>query len=263
MRGQRLALRVANHLPSGIAGRLAPSSRLTRFARPLANYVLADEQAPVRVRQGPVAGSWIVVSLRREKFLWTGLWEPKVQEHLVKTLRPGMCFVDVGAHAGFFTILASRLVGDSGVVHAIEPMPDNCRRLEYAIARNRLTNVVVHRFAVAAARGRATLFAHRNSTMWSLYPDGTSGAGAEVDVWPLDDLVAEGIVPRPDLVKVDVEGAERDFLRGAAHVLADGTDVLIEFPITDIGADLLPHGCLSRRIDERHFMLGLRTEEHP
>ena len=69
-------------------------------------------------------------------------------------LRPGMTFLDVGAHIGYYTLIASRLVGDAGRVHSFEPGAATRAHLEANVARNGLGNVEIHAEALAEQTGR-------------------------------------------------------------------------------------------------------------
>jgi FkbM family methyltransferase len=136
-----------------------------------------------------------------------------------RAIRPGAIVVDVGANIGYNTVYASRRVGPTGRVVAVEPAADNVRVLRENIAANTLENVIVH--AVAAGRAhelRALFLRGQVSAVNSLFPESvyaTVTGVEQVRVAPLDDLV-EG---DPDLVKIDVEGAELDVLAGMTRLL--------------------------------------------
>src|SRR5947208_14093774 len=82
-------------------------------------------------------------------------WETRTIRRL---LRPGMCFVDVGANVGYFSLLASRRVGRGGRVLAIEPSAYAADRLAKTIRDNAITNIQLARIGVGAAAGEVTLF---------------------------------------------------------------------------------------------------------
>jgi FkbM family methyltransferase len=135
------------------------------------------------------------------------------------SLRPGASVVDVGANIGYNTVHASRRVGPSGRVVAVEPAADNVRVLRENLAANALENVVVHTVAAGRTHEVRDLFLRGEvSAVNSLFPDSVyaSVTGVEqVPVAPLDHLV-EGDA---DLVKIDVEGAELDVLAGMTRLL--------------------------------------------
>lgn len=123
----------------------------SRLIRPLVNRLLPDEPTAVTLRSGVGAGLRLVIDPQTEKFLWARDHEVAVQHELAATLRPGMVFSDVDAHAGFFSIIAGRLVGERGWVHAFEPMPDTRARLAASATASGLTNLTVHDAAMSAA----------------------------------------------------------------------------------------------------------------
>ncbi|MHB8644056.1 MAG: FkbM family methyltransferase, partial [Gaiellaceae bacterium] len=198
----------------------------------------------------------IAIDPRREKFYWTGAYELEVQRALVRVLRPGMRFWDIGAHAGFMTLLASRIVGESGGVLAFEPASETRARLVRNIRINGIDNVDVCSQAVSAASGTATLFAHAASSMWTLVPELGDRPSGEVECTTLNDLTAAH--GAPDIVKIDVEGAETDVLAGGTAMLDPGSTVfIVEFSSADALARAREM-CRTReftQIDAAHWIL--------
>jgi FkbM family methyltransferase len=138
-----------------------------------------------------------------------GASEPEVQATLADALRPGSVLYDIGANIGFFTLIAARMVGARGHVFAFEPQPRARQMLERNIAHNGFENVSVIPHAVGASRGRAHLAV--NSALGHATAH-FADDGHPVEVVAIDDVVA-GLRP-PDVVKIDVEGAEVEVLRG-------------------------------------------------
>lgn len=157
----------------------------------------------------------------------TGRAEPEVQEALAELIEPGQTVYDVGANIGFFTILCSRLVGPHGKVYAFEPIPDNLATLRRNIALNKLTNVVVVEQALSASTGTAEMFVSLWSAFHSLNVDGASkrenhgpdGGQITVETITLDEFVLQEDVSPPDLIKLDVEGAELLVVEGMRETL--------------------------------------------
>jgi FkbM family methyltransferase len=131
-------------------------------------------------------------------------------------LRPGMVAVDVGAHVGYYTLLAARQVGPSGTVVAFEPDRRNFRVLRQNVRLNGYRNVRALPMAVSDRRGEARLFTSElDSQDHSLYElPLVSDRGVSVETTTLDAFFDAREWPRVDFVKIDVEGAEPAVLRG-------------------------------------------------
>ena len=170
-------------------------------------------------------GLWMklnVGDMIQETILLEGVWDPALTAMIQSTLKPGDVFLDVGAHAGYCTLLAAKQVGPTGVVLACEPNPASVRQLEANIERSRLGNVIVESTAIGDSTDPVTLFlnAESNSGMASLSKANVSGnTGLSVQCAPLDELVRKHGIERADLVKIDVEGAEMLVLRGMKDIL--------------------------------------------
>jgi FkbM family methyltransferase len=174
---------------------------------------LIPDRAEVRIVFGPQRGArWIVGS--GNHVCWLGLYESRKQLALKRTVSRGSVFYDIGAHVGFHTLLASRLVGSSGRVCAFEPLPRNLRYLHEHVRLNGAANVQVIEAAVSDRAGFEA-FAERGTYMGGLQE---SGALA-VRTIAIDPLVDAGTICSPDYVKVDVEGGEMRALEGMRRTL--------------------------------------------
>jgi FkbM family methyltransferase len=169
----------------------------------------------------------------QKQILVAGIWEPTISSHVRSILRSGDVVVDVGANTGYYTLLAAPLVGSSGRVIAVEPNPSAFRLLEHNIRQNRLHGrVSAHCVAAAAEYGTLSLvvFEGRSGSA-TLAPVASGVESRTVRVCPLDDLVDPGLRGRIRLVKIDVEGAEVDVLRGATETLRSlpaGSQLIVE-----------------------------------
>ena len=159
-----------------------------------------------------------------------GNHETEVQEFLARVLRPGMVYYDAGANVGFFAMIAARLVGPSGKVICFEPLPENARHIEHNAQLNGFSNIVV-RLEALGSSNRTEIFHTSAEPTWGMLvtvgklPVKASGQ-ITVDVRTLDSLYADGL-PRPDVIKMDIEGAEADALRGGMAMLAANRPVLV------------------------------------
>lgn len=149
-----------------------------------------------------------------------GLLSGQYEEHLTAVFEryctSGMTVVDVGANLGYYSLLASKLVGPSGRVVALEPNSENCRLLLSSLRLNATTNVQLLPVAADASRGWAYYSTHVGSN-GGLIADSEllSHPGTVVPTFPLDDLV-DGPV---GFLKMDVEGAEGRVVQGARRIL--------------------------------------------
>ncbi len=135
-----------------------------------------------------------------------------------------MCFLDVGANEGLYTLLAARKVGPTGRVLALEPSSRKFRRLTANLELNGLTNVRTLQLAASDRAGSGMLrvagFGHEGLNSLGEFGGAIEEFAIErVRLMPLDDLVeAEGL-GHFDALKIDVEGGELAVLQGARRIL--------------------------------------------
>jgi FkbM family methyltransferase len=152
-----------------------------------------------------------------------GTLEPPVQEALRRLLAPGDVFYDIGANVGFFTLLGARLVGPSGRVVAVEPVPWCARAVGRNIELNGFGHAQIRAQAVGGADGSARLLVVGEASWSHLESTGRhADVREEIDVAvvALDSLVAAGTIPPPDVLKIDTEGAELQAIEGARETIA-------------------------------------------
>jgi FkbM family methyltransferase len=157
----------------------------------------------------------------------TGIWEPQETQFLLDTLRPGDVFVDVGANIGYFSLLASRLVGSSGAVLAFEPEFANYTLLEANCRRNGCDNIRCFRAALGEENASGTIYLNElNRGDHSLYPAEQDRSGQEISIVNGSRLIA-ATHPRVNCIKIDTQGAECDVLRGLQDLIAASASDLI------------------------------------
>jgi FkbM family methyltransferase len=158
-----------------------------------------------------------------------GTTEPGLQTAFGLFVRPKMIVFDIGANVGFYSVISARLVGPDGGVAAFEPLPDNVRMISHNAALNSFRQISVQELALGRESGHATFVVSADPNWGMLASVGAPGrvvGERKVRIARLDSLIREGTVPRPDLIKIDVEGAETDVLEGAAETLATARPVL-------------------------------------
>lgn len=138
-----------------------------------------------------------------------GVWEGVETSWLLATLRPGHTFVDVGAHVGYFSVLASKLVGGAGAVIAIEPEARNVDLLRRNLVRNGCTNSIVVPFAAHSRGGWMSLALDEENRGGHrlVMPGETSTI---VQCVRLDDVLPRKV----DLVKIDAQGYDHEIVEG-------------------------------------------------
>lgn len=157
-------------------------------------------------------------------------WEPHVERLLRRLLRPGDVALDVGANLGYFSAVMAQCVGQSGRVFSLEPVPATFRLLDLCARLNAFSQMTPLRTALGAAPGSAQIrYDPSAAGQASIHQNGTAGEMESVDVQivRLDDLIAQGTLLPPRLIKVDVEGHERDVFLGAVQTLRKHQPLII------------------------------------
>lgn len=148
------------------------------------------------------SGSITVLSPQFESWMWNHL-----------NLGKGDVFVDVGAHIGKYTVLIAKVVGDEGLVIAVEPHPENYKTLMENVKLNNLKNVIALRMAAWSKEGKLKLFIGDSHSHHSIIRDYGFGS-IYVQARTLDKVFEELKVEKIDYIKIDVEGAELEVLKG-------------------------------------------------
>jgi FkbM family methyltransferase len=187
-----------------------------------------------------------------------GVWEPAETAVFEQQIRPGDTVVDVGANIGWYTVIASRLVGENGRVIAFEPDPVNFRYLKRNVEANGCTNVVLEQKALSTEAG--TIQLHLNSKNMGMHstalPQELSGGAIEVEAVPLDDYLQN--VEEVNFVKIDVEGAEGFVLGGMHQTLrsAPRLSLLVEFAPTRLEAAGCDAEKMLRNLEAQGFRMS-------
>lgn len=158
--------------------------------------------------------------------------EPATTALFRSLLRPGDACIDVGAHVGFLTLAAAQVVGRTGRVIAIEPQPYNCERILINSQANGLENIVVVMAAAGEEDGFVRLHNQKRNdkARLTLSGGGVSNVATlfEVPVVRIDTVAARHGLDRIRLLKIDVEGFEREVFAGARETLALTDNVVFE-----------------------------------
>ena len=158
-------------------------------------------------------------------------------------VKKDMVVVDVGAHIGYYTILASKLVGNSGQVLAFEPEPRNLVDLGTNIELNRCSNVRVVGKAVSDKNGMAKLYVTANASgeCGLIEIKHRSRTTVDVETVTLDSII--GDIP-VDIIKIDVEGGEMGVLLSAKNLLSVNQGIKIFIELWKTGIEAAGYSCM-------------------
>jgi FkbM family methyltransferase len=159
-----------------------------------------------------------------------GIYEEFETGLFMQMLAPGMVVVDIGANIGHYTLIAARIVGDTGRVFAFEPDPHNYGLLVKNIEMNGFSNVTAVNKAVSKEPGTITLYLDKYNLGGHSFSQENvliSAGEVSVETTSLDDFLAtEGAAARVDLIKMDTQGAEGFIIEGAQRVLEENEPVM-------------------------------------
>jgi len=222
-------------LAAGLAvapeGLLRRAAGLRRRSPALARAVRRASAVDSRIRRGEAAGLRFNTFGTNAGYL-TGTKELEIERSFTALLAPGAVVYDLGGAVGYYTVIAARKVGPTGRVIAFEPLPANQEHLRHNVALNDFTHVECLGIAVGETAGRAQLQLGRAHTQGRLaeLPGTPASVGVgtiDVEVAAIDDLIGAGRIPPPSVMKIDIEGAEVEALRGAAATLRDHRPALL------------------------------------
>lgn len=199
---------------------LLPFARLAWFAR------LLEPRPGEAVREvvEAVPGTLLEVDLRSaaQRAVAYRLSDESELALIRSIVRPGDVAVDAGANIGLFTTSLARAVGEAGGVHAFEPNPETFQQLERNVRLNGLSNVHLNRLALSDSSGSAMLRSPVANEPGLASLSGEGDPVAEVTVTTLDEYSTAADIETIAFLKLDVEGAELDALRGAQGLVEDG-----------------------------------------
>jgi FkbM family methyltransferase len=145
-------------------------------------------------------------------------FEPFTTEIFEKVLKRGDTVIDIGANVGYYSLVAARIVGESGKVYAFEPNPKTYSWLIKNIELNKYDNIVPVAKAITNKVGTAQLFIYGNSEYDTLSQSGSNRKSVKVETETLDHFFGnkgEAV----NVIKIDIEGGEMDALLGMTNLI--------------------------------------------
>ena len=192
------------------------------------------------------------------------VWEAATTEVFKKLIRPGDVVVDVGAHWGYFTLLAATLCSPAGSVYSFEPHPRNFALLARNVAANHLPNVVMAQSAVSNCSGSIQMFAAQSSMGHSIKTipeewsakDGQKPAAFSASAVSLDEYFAQTPL-QPRLVKIDIEGAEPLAWAGMKSLMARHPSLVLILEFNPAYLDAAAAGDFLNQITAAGFAVAI------
>jgi FkbM family methyltransferase len=165
-----------------------------------------------------------------DHWLYTGAdFEPHVVSLFLKLINKGNNVLDIGANIGYFSLIASRIVGSIGTVYAFEPTPSTIQKLQKNIQLNNCSNIKVYQKAVSESNGKAIFKIPsdtiKNSGRASFRDIEENYTSVEVETIHLDSILSE--LEPIQLIKIDIEGAEAMALMGMVQLIERDLPVFI------------------------------------
>jgi FkbM family methyltransferase len=177
----------------------------------------------------PILKIALIWLARRQSFTTPPNWDWKInlllglhEEGTVKLcrrlIRPGMTVIDAGAHVGYFTRLFAELVGPQGKVYAFEPNPHTFALLKKNTGQ--LSNAVLINKGLSRESGQSRLFLNEHEFADSLFQQNDALSSIHIELISMDEFWQQVGRPYVNFIKMDVEGAEPDILKGATQFLS-------------------------------------------
>ena len=162
-----------------------------------------------------------------------GVYEYWLARIFRRYAKPGMTILDIGAHHGYYALLAARLMEDKGKIYAFEPDPLNCNHFLHNIAANKMKSIHVYPLALSDQTSETTFFAADGLGSLQFNPIvrafNVETERISVHTRTLDQVVRDDNIRRIDLIKIDVEGSELLVLKGARDTLKRmNADILMD-----------------------------------
>lgn len=204
-------------------GRITSRPRLGPLIRYLDQELAHRPRTAItRTRHGDLVA--VTTSDLIQRFLYLhGVWEPYLTAWIRGRLTRGDTFIDVGAHTGYYTLLASRLVGAPGRVVAIEASPAFHTSLTEAVQRNACHKVRTVNAAAADTARTLTFYLQDTANLGntSAVQPKTSHSSFQIGALPLPEILSPHELAAARLIKIDFEGAEAFLMEGLAPVLGN------------------------------------------
>lgn len=172
--------------------------------------------------------------------LINGTYEPELLNEIYKTLKTGYCFIDGGANIGFFSLIASKIVGQTGTVISFEPTPLTHTYLKKNININNASNITISKYGLSSSKKQLPFQMFSNPEGNSIISNKVCKLTDENEIIQIktisiDEFCKENKISRIDLIKLDIEGQELEAIKGAKKVLSENHSIKIIFELNIAG----------------------------
>jgi FkbM family methyltransferase len=151
--------------------------------------------------------------------MYLGIDEPWIAKLAQSLIKPGDVVYDIGAHIGYTCLLFAQSLAGTGAVHAFEILPSTVELLKKTVGANEFNNITVHNIGLGL-RTQTVQLAPGPTAMTGIYSAPQEDERTELcKIISLDQYVNENKLPPPSLIKIDIECAEIDCLRGGYELI--------------------------------------------
>jgi FkbM family methyltransferase len=211
--------RSVNYVPWRLRSTVKELPLLAALQRRLVARFLFDREFLHQINAGPAKGLNLLVRLPEDKGIWTGTEEVAFTQAIRSAIREGDVCIDAGAWHGLFAGVMA--LAGARKVYMFEPLPGNCTRLRKMMKLNPNLSLELIQAALSD-KSDSSLFQVGTSDRGTLAGSPIAAGGREeirIQTAALDDCLSSGKIVAPDVIKMDIEGAELLALQGARRLL--------------------------------------------
>jgi FkbM family methyltransferase len=189
-----------------------------------------------------------------QELILSGKWEEYETELFKKYAKKDDVVLDIGAHIGYYTLIAARIVGDKGKVYAFEPDPKNFKILKRNVEENGYKNIILVNKALSNKSGRIKLFINKENTGdHRIYDLKNEREFISIQAITLDDFFKKR-AKKVDLIKMDIQGAEVRAFKGGNRLIKENMSIKIL-------TEFWPHGLELSGSSAKEYCLLLKKNK--
>lgn len=156
-----------------------------------------------------------------------GFFEKESTASVERIVKDGDVVLDIGANIGYYSVILSKLVGSKGIVHAFEPVKSYREVLKENLIANKIKNTKIYPFGFSDKKEDLDIYIGNSSATLHWVADGKPLFQEKIKLTTLDDFSKKNKLDRIDFIKIDVDGHEPSFLKGAWNTLEKFNPVIL------------------------------------